>query len=113
MTHPIVAALQPNSEQLPAITHRGADLVVTAGAGTGKTLTLVGRYLSLLADGLQPRQIIAITFTRKAAHEMRNRVRNALDNYVRSNTAADQARWRQLHEAMDAARIGTIHSLCS
>src|SRR3990172_4648222 len=64
--------------QLDAATSRGRDLVVTAGAGTGKTRTLVARYLSLLDEGLSPRQILAITFTEKAAREMRNRVRGGV-----------------------------------
>lgn len=115
MIHPIVASLNPNEEQLPAITARDCDVVVTAGAGTGKTLTLVCRYLSLLASGLQPRQIAAITFTRKAAREMRNRVRQAIDAYQRNPDPArnDRIRWEELYNALDAARIGTIHSLCA
>jgi len=40
---PVVAALQPSDEQIDPIISRGADIVVTAGAGTGKTRTLVGR----------------------------------------------------------------------
>ena len=49
--HPIVAAMRPSTEQIPAITTWGRDVVVTAGAGAGKTLTLVARYLALLAEG--------------------------------------------------------------
>ncbi|MFW6096481.1 MAG: UvrD-helicase domain-containing protein [Chloroflexota bacterium] len=115
MIHPIVAGLNPNEEQLPAITRRDCDIVVTAGAGTGKTLTLVCRYLSLLAGGLAPRQIAAITFTRKAAREMRNRVRQAIDAYLRDPDPArdDRRRWEEHYNALDAARIGTIHSLCA
>lgn len=115
MIHPIVASLNPNEEQLPAISRRGCDIAVTAGAGTGKTLTLVCRYLSLLADGLQPRQIAAITFTRKAAREMRNRVRQAIGAYLRDPDPErdDRRRWEELYNGLDAARIGTIHSLCA
>src|SRR3972149_2743383 len=60
------AAIDPN----PAI-------AVTAGAGSGKTLSLVGRYLHLLEQGYPLRSILAITFTEKAAREMRARVRKA------------------------------------
>ena len=49
MLHPIVVQMSPSPEQEPAIGERGRDVVVTAGAGTGKTRTLVARYLSLLA----------------------------------------------------------------
>src|SRR5690554_4231616 len=90
--HPIVAQLRPSEEQLPAVTLRGEDIVVTAGAGAGKTRTLVARYLSLLAGGLSPRRIAAITFTRKAAREMRNRVRASIATYLRDETLNPQER---------------------
>ena len=80
--HPIVAQMAPSDEQEPAVLARGRDVVVTAGAGTGKTRTLVARYLSLLAEGLPLRRIVAITFTRKAAREMRNRVRDEIRRYL-------------------------------
>ncbi len=93
---------------------RGRDIAVTAGAGTGKTRTLVGRYLSLLEEGCSPRQILAITFTEKAAREMRNRARSAVrargDHAV---TPEQRAFWVDLEAGMEAARIGTIHSFCA
>ena len=45
------AEIAPSSEQRPAVLSRGHHVVVTAGAGAGKTRTLVGRYISLLTDG--------------------------------------------------------------
>ncbi len=112
--HPIVAQLSPNEEQLPAVRARGSDVVVTAGAGTGKTRTLVARYLSLLAEGRPLRGIVAITFTRKAAREMRNRVRAEVRRYLeeRDLPAEEQRAWQAIYADLDAARIGTIHSLC-
>ena len=50
------------------------DVVLEASAGTGKTRVLVDRYVRLIAEGVEPRNILAITFTRKAAAEMRGRV---------------------------------------
>ncbi|TET52250.1 MAG: hypothetical protein E3J64_05505 [Anaerolineales bacterium] len=112
--HPIVAQMHPSPEQKPAVTERGRDVAVTAGAGTGKTRTLVARYLSLLAEGLPLRSVVAITFTKKAAREMRNRVREEVRRYLeRTDLAAqERGRWQGLYTALDAARIGTIHSLC-
>jgi len=113
--HPIVAALQPSAEQAPAITTRGRDVVVTAGAGAGKTLTLVARYLALLADGLPLRSVIAITFTEKAAREMRNRVRDEVRRHLETPALAraEYERWSAVYTGLDAARISTIHGLCA
>ncbi len=115
MLHPIVEQLSPSPEQTPAITERGRDIVVTAGAGTGKTRTLVARYLSLLSEGLPLRSIVAITFTQKAAREMRNRVREAMREYLQGDnlSEAEHRLWQQRYSELDAARISTIHSLCT
>ena len=115
MLHAIVQQTQPSPEQLPAVTARGHDVLVVAGAGTGKTRTLVARYLSLLADGVRPRFVVAITFTRKAAREMRNRVREGVQRYLqRVDLEPDEReRWQALYTELDSARIGTIHSLCT
>ncbi|MFN2187436.1 MAG: UvrD-helicase domain-containing protein, partial [Candidatus Promineifilaceae bacterium] len=115
MMHPIVQSISPNDEQLPAVLERGRDIVVTAGAGTGKTRTLVSRYLSLLASDVPIRSIVAITFTKKAAREMRNRVRAAMRDYIQQPDLAPEERlfWSDRYNQLDAARIGTIHSLAT
>jgi ATP-dependent helicase/nuclease subunit A len=115
VVHAIVAQLSPSPEQEPAVITRDRDLVVTAGAGTGKTRTLVARYLSLLGEGLPLRSVVAITFTRKAAREMRNRVREEIRRYLATPNLDrhEQGRWQALYRQLDAARIGTIHSLCT
>ncbi|MGD8903949.1 MAG: UvrD-helicase domain-containing protein, partial [Anaerolineae bacterium] len=113
--HTIVGQMKPSPEQEPAVRERGRDIVVTAGAGTGKTRTLVARYLSLVAESLPLRSIVAITFTRKAAREMRNRVRDEIRIYLERSdlSETERDRWQGLYAELDAARIGTIHSLCS
>src|SRR5918995_2367700 len=74
------------------------NTVVNASAGTGKTATLVGAYLSQLAQGIQPGQILAITFTEKAAAEMRDRLtREVLARAMRSpNDETSEVDWRQV-----------------
>ncbi|MBW6467336.1 MAG: UvrD-helicase domain-containing protein, partial [Brevefilum sp.] len=79
-----------------------------------KTLTLVARYTSLLAEGIPPRRIAAITFSTKAAREMRARVRKKLFELGQSATSeGERQAWVALSLQMDAARISTIHSLCA
>jgi len=100
--------------QRAAALERARDVVVTAGAGCGKTSTLVARYVSLLADGYTPRSILAVTFTEKAAREMRSRVRRAVNTLSASAGDEDERQfWSSLYSSLDAARIGTIHSLCA
>src|SRR5438105_7264236 len=59
-----------NPAQREAVLHRGASLLVVAGAGTGKTFTLACRVAGLLSDGVRPERILLLTFTRRAAREM-------------------------------------------
>jgi ATP-dependent helicase/nuclease subunit A len=100
-------------DQQAAADERRRDVAVTAGAGSGKTRTLVARYLPLLAETRDPRRIVAITFTEKAAREMRNRIRAEVR--ALADDAPDEAtrqKWTELEAGLDGARISTIHSLC-
>src|SRR3989344_5523707 len=63
-----------NFEQKEAVCHTEGPLLIIAGAGAGKTKTLTHRILHLIKQGAPPHAILAITFTNKAAKEMRDRV---------------------------------------
>ncbi len=88
-------------------------LFVEASAGTGKTAALVDRYLALVLAGRTVDRIVAITFTEKAAAELRDRVRAELD--ARLNIETETDRRRRIEAALaglDRAHISTIHSFC-
>src|SRR5437762_8574887 len=67
-----------NEQQLAAVTASPGPLLVIAGAGSGKTRTLTYRVAYLLENGIDPRNILLLTFTNKAAREMLNRVADLL-----------------------------------
>ncbi len=63
-----------NRQQRAAIEWRGGHALVMAGAGTGKTFTIIERTKGLIAEGVEPKRIALLTFTRRAANEMRSRI---------------------------------------
>ncbi len=77
--HRVDYAHDLNEQQYAAVMHPGGPMLVLAGAGTGKTRTLVYRASRLIEDGVPPGQILLLTFTNKAAREMLDRVGQLLE----------------------------------
>ena len=105
-------------QQREAISRRNTSVVLSAGAGCGKTFVLTQRYISHLeSDGVTPRQMVAITFTERAAREMRDRIRRELRQRWRQswqqNNPLILARWQALLLELEQAQITTIHAFCS
>jgi len=85
-----------NSRQREAVVHEGGPLVVFAGAGSGKTRVITYRVAHLISEhGVAPWRILAVTFTNKAAGEMRERLLGLLG------------------EEGSAVRVGTFHATCA
>src|SRR6266545_4615874 len=105
--------------QQQAIAARGNVLVV-AGAGTGKTSTLVQRCLALLEEGGSLENILMVTFTDAAAAEMRRRIRQELQNRIKEleknaasgAAATGLAQFEKQLALLGAAPISTLHSFC-
>lgn len=91
-----------NLEQKEAIAAGPGPVLVLAGPGTGKTRTLIQRVLRLLEDGVPPQRILAVTFTRRAAHELEERLREALGAaplpVAETLHALAFAAWRRLND---------------
>lgn len=84
-----------NPPQREAAERISGPVLILAGAGTGKTRTVTTRIAGMVYDGIPPQQILAVTFTNKAANEMRERVASMIDG-----------------EKAEHLTISTFHSLC-
>jgi len=91
-----------NERQKQATEHQNGPLLIVAGAGAGKTKTIASRIVRLVQKGVVPEKILAITFTNKAAKEMRDRVEKALRSEKSLNRPISLAGW---------PFVSTFHSL--
>ena len=144
---PVIALPPPPPEDTPWTPRRSGEgvldlsealrlecnLALMAGAGTGKTYSLITLCLHLLAGArhagtgpLDPSRLCLVTFTDKAASEMRARLRRRIDALVHGEKDLDllasytalgrsphpQKFWRKIRDSLGAASIGTFHGLC-
>lgn len=98
-----------NQSQLLAATTIKGKVLVIAGAGSGKTKTLTYRTSYLIESGASPSSILLLTFTRKAADEIKGRVKALLAENVANNSASTNLRGLNLN----AITSGTFHSFCN
>ena len=87
------------------------NVALEASAGTGKTKVLVDRYVNLLRIGVEPRRVLAITFTRKAAAEMRARIVAELTRMADLGTMPPEI-WKELRGRLSEISISTIDAFC-
>ncbi len=92
-----------NDKQKEAVLYTDGPLLIVAGAGAGKTKTITHRIIHLIHQGIAPESILAVTFTNKAAKEMRERVMTLLDKPVHGGPVFGMGR--------DIPFISTFHSL--
>lgn len=90
-----------NPAQRSAVEQTAGPLLIIAGAGAGKTKTIISRIMHIIKQGIEPNKILAITFTNKAAKEMKERIRLALDKEAGLKNT----------DYLDKPFISTFHSL--
>jgi ATP-dependent helicase/nuclease subunit A len=108
---PVPSAVEGDSAARAFAVDPSRNVVLEASAGTGKTTVLVTRYVNLLRAGVDPSNILAITFTRKAATEMRERIVHELKKAA-ALSSADRARWLELRDRLADVSISTIDAFC-
>lgn len=99
-------------EQRLAIGARG-NVIVSASAGSGKTFVMIERLVALVLGGTDVRNILAVTFTNKAAAQMRERLRKALLKGIAEESGAARERLKAQLTALPLAEISTIHAFCA
>ena len=108
-----------DSEQARLCALRAPLIVVEAAPGTGKTRTLIARFLQLVASGADPARIAVCTFTRRAAHSFRARLAEACrdggtdgQERLAAMLAADEPGVQRAVDAPDRPWVGTFHEMC-
>ncbi|MGH4120956.1 UvrD-helicase domain-containing protein [Clostridium sp.] len=101
-----------NKEQSAAVDVQ-KNISLSAGAGSGKTRVLTSRFLTLLDSGTSIDEIVAITFTDKAALEMKSRIRSGILDKIAIEDKQSRALWQQQLDNLNRANINTIHSFCA
>src|SRR5262249_40076676 len=100
-------------EQAEAVGQRQIDVFCEAGAGTGKTSVLVDRFVAAVCDDEVPMSdMLAFTFTERAADQLRGRVRGALRARARDAEGERQLELARLSRDTEGAWISTIHGFC-
>jgi len=104
-----------HADRQRAVTDADHNLLLQAGAGSGKTTTLIDRFGRLLSEaGADVTRVVAVTFTDKAAGELKERLRDLCDAEAdRAGTGIERDHWRRHRRSVDTAHIGTIHGFCS
>src|SRR6266545_7920337 len=98
-----------------AVAELNTTFLVEAGAGTGKTSVLLQRLLALVRSGRsQLERIAAITFTEKAAGELRGRLRAEIDTTLASSLSEEERHnLREARGQLERAQISTVHAFCA
>lgn len=104
------------TDQQQAAAYASHSIAVTAGAGTGKTHMLAERYFHHLMSGHSPLEIVALTFTNKAAAELRSRIRKTIrdrttDSAIANQLEANSTNAFEILAELEAAQISTFHAL--
>lgn len=100
-----------NEPQREAVLHVDGPALILAGAGSGKTRALTHRIAHLIDQGVQPWQILAVTFTNKAAAEMKERIKNMLHITEGTDIESDPYALQRAHYKLPT--MGTFHSICA
>ncbi len=104
--------IELTKEQAAAISARG-KVIVSASAGSGKTFVMIQKLVNLIEDGADLDDVLAVTFTKKAASQMKEKLRSELIKRMDGADGEKKARLKLQLSKISSANISTIHALCA
>lgn len=107
-----MSKIQLTEEQISAISSRG-KVIVSASAGSGKTFVMIERLANLLLEGADVKRILAVTYTTRAAAQMKEKLRSALIEKLKTADRDLRVKIKAQLKALPMADISTTHSFCS
>lgn len=101
------------TEQQRAAIERGGKVIVSASAGSGKTFVMIQKLVAAVKDGVDLDNVLAVTFTKKAAAQMKEKLRKAVIGEISESDGETRARLKAQLSKISSADISTIHSFCA
>ena len=101
-----------NPSQTKAILHADSDILISAGAGSGKTATLTERIIRKILSGKDISNMLVVTFTKEAANDLKNKIQKSIVERMKTATEAEKEHLYSQIVKIGSADISTIHSFC-
>ena len=101
-----------NASQQKAIDHENGDLLISAGAGAGKTATLTARIIEKILAGSNIDKMLVVTFTKESANDLKNKIQEGIVEKMKEESGKNREKLHSQIVKIGSADISTIHSFC-
>ena len=101
-----------NPSQIKAIDHKNSDILISAGAGSGKTATLTERIIRKILAGSDIDKMLVVTFTKESANDLKNKIQKSIVERMKTANESEKEHLYSQIVKIGGADISTIHSFC-